>query len=128
MAEIATLWIADGTADRVLEGRRRETWERRQVLDRILGDAAAGSHPAASHVWLPLPEPWRAEAFAAELHHRGVAVTPASAFAITRGTAPSAVRICLGAAPDLARLEQGLRLVADTLRGVPAEAPLPAGP
>jgi DNA-binding transcriptional MocR family regulator len=128
MAEIATLWIRDGTADRILEGRRRETADRRRVLDRVLGRAAVLSHPAASHVWLPLPEPWRAEPFADELQRRGVAVTPASAFAIARGAAPQAVRICLGPPRDVQTLEGALRTLAETLHGVPAEAPLPAGP
>ena len=127
-AEIASLWIADGTADRILEGRRKATAERRRVLDAVVGARAERSHPAASHVWLPLPEPWRAESFADELHRRGVAVTPASAFAVARGAAPQAVRICLGAARDLAALESGLRILAETLQGMPAEAPLPAGP
>ena len=126
MAEIASLWIRDGTADHILEGRRRETAQRRRVLDRVLGPLR--SHPAASHVWLPLPEPWRAEALADELHRRGVAVTPASAFAISRAAAPQAVRICLGSARDLSALESGLRLLAETLQAAPAEVPLPAGP
>jgi DNA-binding transcriptional MocR family regulator len=128
MAEIATSWIRDGTADRVLEGRRHETAARRRIFDGLLGPAAPASHPAASHVWLPLPEPWRAEAFAEELHRRGVAVTPAAAFVVARGSAPQAVRLCLGGAAGLRELEGGLRVLAETLRGVPAEALLPAGP
>jgi DNA-binding transcriptional MocR family regulator len=127
MAEIAARWIADGTAERVLEGRRRETAERRRVLEEVLGPVPR-SHPAASHVWLPLPEPWRAEAFADELGRRGVAVTPASAFAVARGASPQAIRLCLGAARDRSALARGLRILAETLRGSPAEVPLPAGP
>jgi DNA-binding transcriptional MocR family regulator len=72
----------------------------------------------AYHLWMRLPEPWSAEAFALELRMRGVAVTPAGAFATTR-TAPAAIRLCLCEPPERAVLEQGLKIIAATARSAP---------
>jgi DNA-binding transcriptional MocR family regulator len=127
MAEIAARWIADGTAESILRRKRKEAAARQRLAARILPGDARG-HPAAYHVWLGLPRPWRSEAFAEAARQRGVLVTPAPAFAIGRGAVPDAVRVCLGAARDRAALERGLGVLAELLETAPLPAPLPAGP
>ena len=72
----------------------------------------------AYHLWLRLPEPWSAEAFALELRMRGVAVTPSSAFATTRN-APAAIRLCLCEPPERETLERGLQIIASAARSMP---------
>lgn len=119
MAEIAAGWIRDGTATAILEARRREASARQQMARAILSRARYASHPFGYYVWLHLPEPWRSEAFAAQLLRRGVAVTPAEAFLVGRSAAPPAVRVCLGAVPNRAQLDAGLRRVAELLEGPP---------
>ncbi|MCB1590767.1 MAG: hypothetical protein KDI56_17770, partial [Xanthomonadales bacterium] len=42
---------------------------------------------------------WRAERFVAAAARQGIAITPGSAFAVTPGHAPNAVRIALSAPP-----------------------------
>lgn len=137
MAEIAARWIHDGTAERIVARKRAEAAARRALALRALDGADVVSHPAAYHLWLRLREPWRAEAFAIAARGRGVAVTPASAFAAVeaRGRSragapdvPEAVRVCLGAPRDRAELERGLRVLSDLLTAPPEAAPLPAGP
>jgi DNA-binding transcriptional MocR family regulator len=138
MAEIASRWIEDGTAEAVLGRRRKEAAARQALAARVLAGARMDAHPAAYHVWLHLDEPWRADAFAAEARRRGVVVTPAGAFAAStaapRANArraeapPQAVRVCLGAARDREELERGLVVLARLLSSSPAVAPLPAGP
>jgi hypothetical protein len=49
---------------------------------------------------------------------RGVAVTPAGAFATTRN-APAAIRICLCEPPERGLMERGLTIIAETLRAAP---------
>jgi DNA-binding transcriptional MocR family regulator len=127
MAEIAARWISDGAADSILRRKRKEAAARQRLAGRILPREARG-HPAAYHVWLPLPKPWRSEAFAEAARQRGVLVTPAPAFAIGPRPAPDAVRVCLGAARDRAALERGLRVLAELLGEAPEPAALPAGP
>jgi DNA-binding transcriptional MocR family regulator len=135
MAEIAARWIEDGTADTVLARMRKETAARQALATRALSGARYDAHPAAFHVWLHLPEPWRADAFAAAARARGVMVAPAAAFAVAsgsgraqRGAPPQAVRVCLGAVRDRGELERGLRVLHGLLQAAPEPVARPAGP
>ncbi len=114
-AEIAALWIENGTADRVADAQRREATSRQAIARDILGDLVAGTHPNALHLWLELPDPWRGESFARAALARGVAIAPAELFAVGRGSVPHAVRLGLGAADDRAELQHALRILRDTL-------------
>lgn len=121
MAEVVATWVRAGTAERVVAARRAEAAARQALAQRLLGRFSVQSQSHAHHLWLHLPEPWRSDTFADEARRRGVRVTPASAFLVGRGSAPHAVRVCLGAARDHAQLEQGLSLLVDVLDG-PADA------
>ena len=115
-AAVASLWIRDGTADRLLEARRGEARERQAIARARLAGADLDAKPEAYYLWLRLPEPWRGDAFAAAARARGVLVTPAEAFAVGREPAPHAVRICIGAARTREALGRGLDAVAELLR------------
>jgi len=116
MARIAARWIADGTATRLAEEKRAETRRRNQMARRILPGFAVD--PAAPHLWVTLPEPWRADDFVATARRRGVGIIPAAAFAVTRQP-PEAVRICLGAQTTADRVERGLTQLAELLASPP---------
>jgi DNA-binding transcriptional MocR family regulator len=115
-AAVASLWIRDGTADRLLEARRREARERQAVARARLAGRDLDAKPEAYYLWLRLPEPWRGDAFAAAARSRGVLVTPAEAFAVGREPAPHAVRLCIGAARTREALGRGLDAVAELLQ------------
>ena len=115
-AAVASLWIRDGTADRLLEARRHEARARQAIARARLAGADLDAKPEAYYLWLRLPEPWRGDAFAAAARARGVLVTPAEAFAVGREPAPHAVRICVGAARTREALARGLDVVAELLR------------
>jgi DNA-binding transcriptional MocR family regulator len=121
MAEVAATWIRDGTAEAILADRRREAAERQALAARSLGPARFRAHPLGYHLWLELPEPWRSQTFAEQVRQRGALVTPAEAFVVGRGRVPHAVRLCLGAETERARLAEGLARVVETL-GVPLDA------
>lgn len=116
-AAIASSWITSGTADAILAARRGEARARQVLAREVLDDADLETQPEAYYLWLRLPEPWRRDTFAAVLRARGVEVTPADAFAVGRGPAPHAVRLCIGAARSRDALRRGLGLVADVLHG-----------
>ena len=118
MAEIAARWIRDGSADRMLEWKRREACARRRSFDRIVGVETDG-YPGASHVWLRLPSPWRCADFVAQARQRGVALTPSEAFVVGRAEAPHAVRVCLGTPRTRDEVKRGLAVLADMLAGSP---------
>ena len=114
MARIASSWIEDGTADRLVAAKRAEMARRQELVRRLFAGFDYRSDPAASHFWLTLPEPWRADAFAAVAQRHGTRITPAAAFAVGRH-APDAVRICIGMPPTIADLEGGLSRLTELL-------------
>jgi DNA-binding transcriptional MocR family regulator len=118
MARIAARWIADGTAARLAEEKRDETRRRNQMARRILAGTGFAGDPAAPHLWVTLPEPWRADDFVATARRRGVGIIPAAAFAVTRQP-PEAVRICLGAQTTADRVERALTQLAELLASPP---------
>jgi DNA-binding transcriptional MocR family regulator len=119
MAEIVSEWIKDGTAERLVEQKRKEALERQEMARRILQGLRFRAHPMSFHIWLELPEPWRSDEFLAQARRRGVVVTPPEAFVPAREEAPHAVRVCLGAARTRAQLEKGLRIIRELSRSTP---------
>lgn len=120
MARIVTRWIEDGTADRLVREKREEMAARQALARERLARCDLRTDPAAAHLWLMLSEAWRAEDFAAAARRRGVAITPAAAFAVNRQP-PNAVRVCLGTPATAAELDRGLAIIAE----LAAEAPEP---
>lgn len=119
MAEIASEWIKDGTAERLVDQKRREAEARQEIARRILHGLRFRAHPISFHIWLELPEPWRSDEFIAQARRRGVLVTPPEAFVPAREEAPHAVRVCLGAARTRAQLETGLKTIRELCKGTP---------
>jgi DNA-binding transcriptional MocR family regulator len=113
-------WIADGTAARVADLKRQDARHRQALAAEILGDAYRSADKNAFHLRLELPPHWRADAFVSAAALRGVAITPASAFAVAHGHAPNAVRIAISAAP-LKELEQALNVLRELLVAMPNE-------
>lgn len=119
MAEIASEWIRDGTADRLVEQKRGEAAARQEIAGRELKGFEFDAHPHSFHLWLRLPDPWRSNEFTAQLQRRGVLVTPSEAFVPGREAAPHAVRICLGTPRSRTQLESALAVVRGVLQGTP---------
>ncbi len=114
-AELARLWIEDGTIDLFIEWHRRECRARFELAQKILGAPDTVARADSWHVWLPLPDPWRAEVFVQQAKLRGVALTPAQAFIVGRETIPHMVRVCLGT-PSRKDIEVGCATVARLLQ------------
>ena len=119
--EIASRWIGDGTADRILVSLRAEAEKRRRAALEILAPWQPLCPEGSLHLWLHLPEPWRAGAFAAEALSRGARITPSDTFAVGRAAEVQAVRIGLGPARGAEALEKGLGVIAGLLREGPKE-------
>lgn len=113
------LRLAQDDAIREIVARKRQEARRRQsLMARMLAPHTIQADRGSYHLWLELPRGWRAEAFAAAAARAGVAVTPASAFAMAPGHAPAAVRLALGLPPHGALREAARRLQA-VLAGTP---------
>lgn len=124
MAELTSLWILDGTAERIVARQRAEAAVRQRLAARMLERQRFDAQPHGYHLWLHLPEPWRSETFTEQAARRGVRVTPSQTFLIGRGGPPHAVRVCLGAAHGHAQLERGLGVLAELLDGFPDAGPM----
>lgn len=114
-AEIAAIWIADGTADRIAASHREEAAARQQLAAEILGGWEFDTQPTAYHLWLQIPEPWRSSDFINACRERGVSVTSPEAFVPGRGSAPHAARVCIGQPSKRACLVKGLEAIAEVL-------------
>ncbi|MGE0213781.1 MAG: PLP-dependent aminotransferase family protein [Parvibaculaceae bacterium] len=116
-AEIASHLIENGSAARLAAQQRQELQRRQAMAAEILEGQQFRSLSTGFHVWLTLPEHWRAESFVAALKVRGVAVTPAEAFIVGQGSSAHAVRISLGGATQSrTELRRGLETIAEVLR------------
>ena len=109
-------WMADGTATKIVEAKRVDAVARQALARQWLGRFGLIGNSHAYHCWLPLPSPWRADAFVAAAARHNIAVTPASSFAVTPGHVPNAVRLALSAPPtDI--LSEALEKLASILDG-----------
>ena len=115
MAEIASTWIMDGTAQRLNQFQRSEARARQQLARRILSGHDVRADPHGLHLWLVLPKHWWADAFRAAAERQGVKVLTGETFVITQADAPNAVRICLSHEPVRDRVIQGLEIIAGLL-------------
>jgi DNA-binding transcriptional MocR family regulator len=106
-AALATQWILDGSADRLMEGVRNEARLRHRMARDILAGRYGGTGDGL-HVWLELPAYWNTAQLARAADSEGIAVTPAEAFA-TGSESVNAIRICLGSTKDRGRLRAGLQ-------------------
>ena len=120
-ALVATQWLEDGTAGDILAAHRVEFAARARLALEILGPAAERpTNRTTTHLWLPMDE-LEAERAAARALRDGVEVTAPTAPLIPGGR-EHGLRVCLGAAPSLAVLEQGLRRLVRTLGEGPDRA------
>jgi len=115
MAEIASLWIADGIANRLNDFQRTESHARQQLAKKILVEHSYLAEPFGFHLWLPLPEYWKADAFRAAAERQGVKLLTAETFAVAQVDAQHAVRLCLSHELTRQRVSSGLEIIAKLL-------------
>jgi len=116
-AALATQWIHDGTAARLLAGIKEEARARQQLARSLLAVTEADAD--GIHVWLVLPGYWTSQELAQTAHAEGVSVTPSEVF---YGTVkpPNAIRISLGSIRERAHLASALRKLSHLLARRPA--------
>ncbi len=114
MAALASRWIADGTLEGITSAIRDENRERQKIASAVLGEASFAADPSGHHLWLWMPQHWRAVDFTEHADRSGVAIVPSSAFSIA-AVPPQAVRVSLGVAPDRGSLEDALTLLRDLI-------------
>lgn len=109
--EIAQRWLDTKESRDWLNVQKKELFKRQTLAAEILSDYDIQQQKGSFHIWLKLPEPWRAVEFQSRLLEKSVRVLSAEVFAIGRFPAPQAVRICLSGPSTIGRLEEGLKLI-----------------
>lgn len=122
MAAVVTIWVNDGTIDRILAWNRAETRARQALASEALKQFQFSSHPAAFHLWVQLPEPWRRSEFELQARKRGLIIPSSETFVMGRGDTHS-VRIGLGVA-DRTTLAAGLERLAKLISDGPQAEPI----
>ncbi|WP_422370108.1 PLP-dependent aminotransferase family protein [Hoeflea sp.] len=121
MAEIASRWIDDGTAERLLERQKGALSLRNRLAADVLEGLDFHSSENGMHIWMPVPGTWTEEEFVAHARLNGVAVAPGSAFDMSEGVKDRGVRICLGGdTPET--LRRGLAIISRLARSNPEPA------
>jgi DNA-binding transcriptional MocR family regulator len=114
---LATQWIRDGSALRLLKAVREETFARHELAREALAGLYEGTG-AGNHLWLRLPAHWSASRLTRAAARDGLLVTPARVFSTAADT-PNALRVSLGGIPDQERLMTGLQRLAQLVRRQP---------
>ena len=115
MAELAALWIENGTADTILQKKRREAEARNMLARQILDGFQLETRLTGFYCWLKLPDPWKAEIFTDTARQHGLIVADSRLFALSHDIPEQGVRLALGGTSERSRLQRSLELVASLL-------------
>ncbi len=120
LAEIATRWIGDGTAQKLIETQRTRLADRHRMVGDVLGEFVLGQQqPAALSVWLGIPNHWQVDNLVQELRNQHIAVTSPDPFLVSGTPRPNAIRVCLGAEGGDTRINAALLTIAGVYRQYP---------
>ncbi len=117
IAEIATRWVADGTALELVRWQRGALRRRQAVAAEMLVGIPYRSHAQALHAWISLESRAAEDLFVAQARLRGVAVAPGRSFQTGASEQP-AVRISLGSTTE-EELRAGLRIMTNLIHSDP---------
>lgn len=120
--EVARRLIEDGTTTRLVEQQQRVATERQEIARRTLGAEVLPHTSDGFHIWIRLPDGWRADVFASECRGQGVHVSDARSFAVQAVDTLEAVRICVSHEASESRLRDGLTIVSNVLQQKPSSA------
>lgn len=116
-ANMAALAICeDGTLDVLMRAKRDEGAVRNAAAREMLGDVCAAGARCAWHLWLRMPEGVDVDAVERACNEAGVMVTNGRWCAVAPGYGQG-VRIALGGEIERERTMEGVRRVAEVLRG-----------
>ena len=119
VAEVATRWIMDGTAQRLVQVQRERLGTRQAMVREVLGRYVLGSHPQALSAWLKVPDYWQADRVTRELRKREIAVTSPDPFLVRGAERPNAVRLCVGAEVSDQTFKTALETIAEVFEQYP---------
>ncbi len=122
MADIASELVTSGMAATLAERQRAEIVRRKAIATEILSGAEFATSEGAPHLWMTVPDPWRAATLSQAAFNRGVTIGAADEFMVGQtASAIHKVRICLGTPPHVEDVRRGLETIEDLLRRGPSD-------
>ena len=118
-AEMAARWMADGTADALIDVQRSEARARQAIVQAVLGQFVAGSHPLSLCTWLSVPGHWSEDGLVRALARKRIAVTPSDPFVAGQERPAGGIRICLGGRLSHGALRSALEVARTTFSQLP---------
>lgn len=119
LAEVATRWVADGTASRLVALQRERLALRNSMVMDLLGSHVRGHHPASLSTWLGVPDHWQVDSLVQQLRQRHIAVTSPDPFVVPGCASPRAIRLCIGAEGSDVRVNASLATIASVFEQYP---------
>ncbi|MBP2562496.1 DNA-binding transcriptional MocR family regulator [Neorhizobium galegae] len=115
-ASIASRWIYSGFLREAADELMHENEERQKIAARLLYDQQYETNRHGSHLWLKLPEPWRATDFTNQCERLGVITLGSSSLSVNSPFV-EAVRISVGAASSQESLRDALTILRSVIVG-----------
>lgn len=115
-AELARIWIENGTADSTITLKKAEARRRNLLVTKKLRGQKFNSQTGGYFLWLTLPESWNATDFVREAAEQDVKITPGDQFLVGHASDSDKVRLSLSAPETIEDLERGLDAIAAILK------------
>jgi DNA-binding transcriptional MocR family regulator len=106
--------IRSGQLAEIVTAKRAEGARRQARARTFLPACRITAHPNSYHLWIE-PERVSADDLVTRTRERGLAISSGRSYTPSQAAPPNAVRIALAGESDLARVEQGLRILQDCL-------------
>ncbi|WP_340151411.1 PLP-dependent aminotransferase family protein [uncultured Sneathiella sp.] len=119
VAELASRWIKDGTADELVQWQRQALAERHTIIKEEMTGLSWRGHPNSLHFWLELPEGWDTTTYVNHANSLGIAIAPTQPFLTPNIRKADAVRIAVAGTQDTKRFRRGLSAIRNLLRRAP---------
>jgi len=114
--ELAAMWIGDGTADRVVEAKRKEASVRYMAACDLLEGIRFRGRAGGFFLWMELPAGWTGTFFEQAAREQGVNVFGAEKFAVGETAPLPAARVSLTGTDSIEELRRGLRILLRILK------------
>ena len=125
IAELASRWIEDGTAEELARWQREQLTARHAIVTETFGRFSWHGAPTSLHFWLELPEPWEPALLVEHARLQGLALAPTEPFMTDQVDSPRAIRVAVGSVHDTDRFRQGMLQLRDLLSSDPEPLPAP---
>jgi DNA-binding transcriptional MocR family regulator len=119
LAEVASRWILDGTASKLVAIQHERLSTRHAILKEVMGEYDDGPHHQGLSAWLSVPDHWQVNRLVQELSKRDIAVTAPDPFLVRDTDNPRRIRVCVGVEATDSAYRTALETIAEVFAQYP---------